>query len=95
MTNDHLRGPWQAVLSYRGEPLPDIAALNGEDGADFSICRGTAIPVDLGGGLLDWPRSFSGDDVIELWEDVEYDEAKIRWVQVQAMVAGLNAAGTA
>lgn len=95
MTNIHLRGPWQAVISHRGEPLIDIAALNGEDGADFSICRNTAIPVDLGDGILDWPRVLSGDDVIELWDDVEYDEAEIRWVQVQAMVAGLNAAGAA
>jgi hypothetical protein len=57
--------------------------------------RGTAIPVSLGEGLYDWPAGFRGDDVIELFEDLEFDEAEIRWVQVQAMAAGLNAAGAA
>jgi hypothetical protein len=88
--SDHLRGPWQAVLSTEGTIVSGLDELEAGESADFCIVRASAIPVDG-----DWPRVFSGDDVIELWEGLEPDEAEIRWVQVQAMVAGLNAAGGA
>lgn len=85
--NDYLRGPWVAVLSTEGAIISGLDELETSEPADICICRGSAIPK---GG--DWPRSYSGDDVIELFEDLESDEAQIRWVQTQAMVAGMNAA---
>jgi hypothetical protein len=86
---DHLRGPWEAVLSSEGCVISGLDELETSEGADISICRGSAIPVDG-----DWPSVFSGEDVIELWDDLEFDEAEIRWAQAQAMAAGLNAAVT-
>ena len=94
MADIDLTGPWQAVLSCQGEPVADIDDLIGTEDVDISICRRTAIPVEVD-GILDWPRGYSGDDVIELWDDVEPDEAELRWAQARAMCAGLNAAGGA
>ncbi len=88
--SEHLRGPWQVVLSTEGTIISGLDELETGEDADFCIVRASAIPVDG-----DWPRVFSGDDVIELWEDLEPDEAEIRLVQAQAMAAGLNAAGGA
>ena len=88
MTNPHLTGPWQAVLSVQGQVIETPDRLNPtDDEIDICICRGTAIPKNGG-----WPDAYSGDDEIDLWSDLEYDQAVIRWQQVQAMTAGLNAA---
>jgi hypothetical protein len=94
-TSDHLRGPWQAVLSVSGDIYADFSDLHGFEEVDISICRASACPVRGEDGITEWPRSFRGDDMIELFEDLEHDEAQIRWVQAQAMAAGLNAAGGA
>ncbi|GAB7044902.1 hypothetical protein [Catenuloplanes indicus] len=83
----HLRGPWQVVLSVEGQVLDTFDHVDATDEIDICICRGTAIPKNGG-----WPDTYSGDDEIELWTDLEYDEARVRWIQAQAMAAGLNAA---
>jgi hypothetical protein len=94
MTNpDFLRGPWTAVLSSGGDILPSIADVTSDD-ETFDICftRGSATPIEED-GVLDWSRGYSGDDVIDLWEDIEPEDLERCWVQAQAMAAGLNAAG--
>lgn len=88
MTNPHLAGPWIAVLSVQGQVIDSLAQLGPDDDEiDICICRGSATPKNGA-----WPDTYSGDDEIGLWSDLEYDQAVIRWEQVQAMAAGLNAA---
>jgi hypothetical protein len=95
MTNaDFLRGPWQAVLSVGGDIIPDLSEAYDGD-VDICIVRSSAIPVTAEDDVWEWPKRFSGDDMIELWDDIEPDEAERRWAQAQAMAAGLNAAGGA
>jgi len=91
---DFLRGPWQAVLSTHGDIIDNPGEAYDAD-VDISICRGSAIPVRGEDGLTDWPDSFRGDDVIELWSDIEPEDAERCWAQAQAMAAGLNATGGA
>lgn len=92
-TANHLQGPWVAILSAEGNLIPDASELSENEAADICIVRRSAVPVENEDGALDWPRAFSGDDMIELFEELEYAEAQIRWAQAQAMAAGLNAAG--
>ncbi len=91
-----LRGPWQAVLSNRGDVLPEseLSYLEDDDEVDISIRRGSALPD--GAGSL--PGTYYGADLIRLWEDlyvgdrVDDDGVDACWVRAKAMSAGLNAA---
>lgn len=100
---EHLTGPWQAVVSNCGESYPDIriamVELGAEGSVDISVRRGTALPHQDDDGYL--PGSYiSGDMAYEL-EGVYFSDgdpstdAEARWVQAQAMAAGLNAASEA
>lgn len=100
MTSEHLRGPWQAILSQAGDVLDGtdpLGDLNPDDEVDISIRRGSALP-DEDGSL---PGSYRSGDAIELWDDMYVEDgdpstdADARWAQAQAMAAGLNAAGGA
>lgn len=96
-TIEHLRGPWTAVVSQRGDVLegPDpFASLDLGDDVDMSIRRGSALP-DVDGAI---PGTCRTGDIIRLWEGVYVEDgdpstdAPARWVQAQAMADGLNAA---
>jgi hypothetical protein len=101
--NPHLSGPWQAVLSHRGESYPDIRTALielGEDGeVDISVRRGTALAHEDDDGYL--PSSHKSGDVAYELDGIYFSDgdpstdAEARWVQAQAMAAGLNAAGAA
>jgi hypothetical protein len=100
MTNAHLRGPWQAVISNGIDAYDGIRTALIELGqageVAISVRRGTAAPDD---GYL--PGSHQTGDVAYEIDGVFLDEddpsvgADARWVQAQAMAAGLNAAGAA
>jgi hypothetical protein len=98
-TQDHLRGPWQAVISARGDAYDGVRTALielGEEGeVDISVRRGSAAPDD---GCL--PGSYHTGDVayeLEYVYLVDPDDpsvgAEARFAQAQAMAAGLNAAG--
>lgn len=100
VTLDHLRGPWQAVISSRAVAYPDLATVRielGDDAEfDISVRRGSALPDD--DGYL--PFSYrSGDvayEICDVWMDGDGDpsvSAQARWAQAQAMAAGLNVGG--
>jgi hypothetical protein len=97
VTADALRGPWQAILST-GADLIDLADLEPADEVDISIRRGTALPVKDDDGCEYLPGTCNSGDVIRLWDDLYVEDgdpstdAPARWVQAQAMAAGLNAA---
>jgi hypothetical protein len=92
-TANALRGPWTAVLSTRGDIVDDLTELLPDAEVDISIRRGSARPDD--DGYLSG-TCYSGD-VIRLWENLYVEDgdpstdAAARWVQAQAMAAGLNA----
>jgi len=100
-TTDALRGPWEAVLSYCGmvyKTLDEaLAALSSTDAVDIAVVRGTALPED---GYLPEDKVRPGD--IAHHDDMVYIDgegdpgrsAAVRWVQAQAMAAGLNMAST-
>lgn len=106
---DALCGPWQAVLADRhGFVYNSVtdAVENVEDPYEevtVTVVRGTALPTDRDGTTgcrLRLPRSYNSGDVAYEIDDVclvDADdpsvEAEARWVQAQAMAAGLNAAG--
>ncbi len=102
-TNDYLRGPWQAVLSHRGESYPDMRTalieLGHKGEVDISVRRGTALAHEDDDGYL--PSSYNSGDVAYELEGVYFSDgdpstdAEARWVQAQAIAAGLNAAGAA
>lgn len=75
-----LRGPWQAVLTDDSGWVVNPADLDEEEDERFGKgewrLAGTYDPAD---------RLVTFDDFEEL------SEVRIRWVQAQAMVAGLNA----
>lgn len=89
--NDHLTGPWMAVLSdsdgYTADSFADIEG----DEVHISIRCGTALPDEEG----KLPGTYNSDDLIEVFEDYIEEGARSRWVQAQAMAAGLNTAGGA
>lgn len=95
---DFLRGPWQAVISCRGDAYDGVRSARIELGdtgeVDISVRRGTAAPDD---GYL--PGSYNSGDVAYELENVYLDgdgdmsvSAEARFTQAQAMAAGLNAA---
>ncbi len=100
-TSDHPRGPWQAVLSYRGESYPDMRTarieLDRRGEVDISVRRGTALPHEDDDGYL--PDGYNSGDVAYQLDGVYFSDgdpstdAEARWAQAQAMAAGLNAAG--
>lgn len=93
VTTQALAGNWQAVLadSYGEVMTWDDFSSNGLDPDEvrIHIVRGTAAP-DEDGQL---PGSYQPADRLvefEYMEDME--EVEARWVQAQAMAAGLNQA---
>lgn len=101
---DALRGPWQAVLAWRDGYVTtwndaDEACADHDD-LRIAIVRDTAVPTDRDGdGMLRMASTYKSTDHLIEW-DGEYfddlDEVRARWLQAQAMVAGLNiAAATA
>lgn len=95
--NEHLRGPWKAILSQHGDVLegPDpLGGLDVGDEVDISIRRGSALPDEFGS----LPGTCFTGDVIDLWDDLYVEDgddstsADARWSQAQAMADGLNAA---
>jgi hypothetical protein len=103
--NEHLHGPWVAVLADRhgfayesfAEALEDLGAEHDEE-MRISVRRGTAAPIWRYGNLRN-PGSYSSGDLAYELDDVlliEPDDASIgaeaRYAQAQAMAAGLNAA---
>jgi hypothetical protein len=103
MTDPHLSGPWQAVLSHRGESYPDMRTAQielGENGeVDISVRRGTALAHEDDYPYL--PSSYNSGDVAYKLDGIYFSDgdpstdAEARWAQAQAMAAGLNAAGGA
>lgn len=110
-TSTHLRGPWLAVLAdHDGYVFESFAAAVEELGEEHdetrTICvvRGSALPCEKV-DADDIPRmtgSYSSGDVAYELDDVwlvDPDDASVgaeaRYVQAQAMAAGLNAAGGA
>lgn len=104
VNNEHLRGPWVAVISCSGESYNDLRTARielGLDGdVDISVRRGTALPREDDDGYL--PGSYrSGDVAYEIENVYLVDDgdpsvaAEARYAQAQAMAAGLNAAGGA
>jgi hypothetical protein len=97
MTNpdDHLTGPWKAVLAYESYAIDSLDKVDPEDEVSISIRRDSALPSD--DGTL--PGTYNSGDIIELWDGLYVEdgnpstEAPARWAQAQAMAAGLNAAG--
>ncbi|GGM52558.1 hypothetical protein ACFFX1_55515 [Dactylosporangium sucinum] len=94
-----LTGPWQAILSDHGEVL-NIAEVREYDVESLydmriSIVRGSALPTQAHpDDPQQMPPSSDGGDIVIEWEYFEeYDEIETRWVQAEAMAAGLNAAG--
>ena len=96
--SNHLNGPWQAVISSHGDAYDSVRTALielGEDGeVDVSVRRGSAAPEH---GYL--PGSHKTGDVAYEIEGVYLTDdgdpsgsAEARWVQAQAMAAGLNAA---
>jgi hypothetical protein len=105
--NEHLRGPWVAVLTDRSGFVYESVAVAVEDlGEDYdeeveiSVRRGSAAPADRFGNLRT-PGSYSTGDLAYETEAYLVDPgdasvgAEARYVQAQAMAAGLNAAGGA
>ena len=103
MASEHLAGPWQAVLSHRGESYPDMRTALielGEGGeVDISVRRGTALAHDDDYPYL--PSSYNSGDLAYELDGVYFSDgdpstdAEARWLQAQAMAAGLNAAAKA
>lgn len=100
--NAALAGPWSALISHRGESYDSIRTALielGERGeVDISVRRGTALPHEDDDGYL--PGTYAtGDVAYELDfvpltpDDDPATSAEARFVQAQAMAAGLNAAG--
>jgi hypothetical protein len=98
---NHLRGPWAALISYRGESYDSLRTARielGPDGeVDISVRRGTALPHEDDDGYL--PGSYAAGDLAYELEDVMLTDdgdpstaADARYAQAQAMAAGLNAA---
>lgn len=98
---DHLRGPWKAVIAHRGESYDGIRTARIELGhrgeVDISVRRGSALPHEDDDGYL--PSSYATGDVAYELDDVELIDdgdpsvgAEARFAQAQAMAAGLNAA---
>lgn len=95
-----LAGPWEAVLSdlYGNVATLDEVREWPEDDLDevrVSIARRSALPAGPDAdGEKKLPGSYNGGDLLIEWADFEeYDEVETRWVQAEAMAAGLNAAG--
>jgi hypothetical protein len=108
MTNDSragaLAGPWRAVLAdLNGDVYASVAAApegveDQDEPVTISVVRGTALPVDRGGDLCAPGTYHSGDVAYELdGVDLEDDDPSVgadaRFIQAEAMSAGLNAAG--
>jgi hypothetical protein len=103
--SQHLAGPWVAVLSDRLRyvyPSAGFAAACLAKGAlvDIAIVRGTALPAEVGGGVLRRrPQTWALHDVAyempALLSDNPADctTAACRYEQARAMAAGLNARG--
>jgi hypothetical protein len=88
-----LAGPWVAVLAARDGWL--VVVDDEEDDpkdVQIVIVRRSAAPVDhYGTDRL--PGSYASPDHLVRFDDFEdWVEVRTRWVQAQAMVAGLNAA---
>jgi hypothetical protein len=103
--NEHLRGPWLAVLSDDSGfvyPTVDdaIDTLGEEEEVDIAVVRGSAMPNDRNGTtgvLLRRPGSVMSGDVAYEIECYLVDgdssvSAAARYAQAQAMAAGLNSA---
>lgn len=107
--NEHLCGPWVAILSDdSGFVFPTvedaIESLGGEEEVEIAVVRGSAMPNDRDGTtgvLLRRPGSVMSGDVayeIECYL-IDPDDPSVgadaRYAQAQAMAAGLNAAAGA
>lgn len=108
--NSHLRGPWVAVLADDdGDVYATFDDAVTELGPDWStemtirVVRGTALPTEgLTDEALRLPGSYSTGDVVldldDVWlvdPDDDSIGAEARYLQAQAMAAGLNAAASA
>ncbi|GAA0720171.1 hypothetical protein Drose_06460 [Dactylosporangium roseum] len=97
-----LAGRWEAVLSDLGghvEQIDELREWHEDDLGEtrISIVRRSAVPTgpDADGNRY-LPVRHNGEDLLIEWGDFEeYDEVEARWVQAEAMVAGLNAAAGA
>lgn len=107
-TDEHLTGPWVAILSdsdgFVYESVADLRdSAEDPDGEMFeiSVRRGTAAVIRPAGDRGRLPGSCrSGDVAYELddvWLNDEDDSIGVaaRFAQAQAMAAGLNMAGGA
>lgn len=101
MTEDKIRdealnGPWESVLTDNSgwEINPEYLDDYEPDDVRISIVRGTAAPAASGPvGARRLPGTYNSDDHLIEFDDFEdLDEVRARWVQAQAMAAGLNAA---
>lgn len=91
-----LAGPWVAVLAASDGWLVIVDAEEDDpEDVQIAIVRRSAAPVD-DYGVDRLPGSYASPDHLVRFDDFE-DWAEVRacWVQAQAMVAGLNAAGPA
>lgn len=93
-----LAGRWEAVIAdtYGWVTSLDEVARGDDAAGEFriAIVRGSAAPTgpDVD-GMRRLPGSYKGDDHLVEWLGLEdYDEITARWVQAEAMAAGLNAA---
>lgn len=88
-----LVGPWQAVLADIPGNVVDIDDPSlplGE--ANIGIVRRTALPATVDGTLRLRTPCDDGD-ILHVWGDFDtWEDVRTRWVQAQAMAAGLNAA---
>lgn len=98
-TTEHLRGPWQAVISHAGDAYDGVRTARIELGAtgevDISVRRGTAAPDDgyLPGTYRPGDIAYEIEDVLITDRDDPSVAADARYAQAVAMAAGLNAAG--
>lgn len=93
------RGPWRAVIHYRGECYPDVRTALIELGQDgevrIGVRRASALPDDEDMAYM--PSSYATGDVAYELDDVYLVDdgdpsvaAEARFAQAQAMAAGLN-----
>jgi hypothetical protein len=94
ITTEALAGPWHAVLADRyGYPIDQGDIVDYEpDELKVSIVRGSAVPIEVDGEARLPGSWLSADRIAEFDDFEEPEEVEARWVQAQAMAAGLNTA---
>lgn len=99
VVREALDGPWLAYLSDADGFVIASPVDADNDGAEpedlrIQVVRRSALPAEDVGDLR-MPGTWASPDRIVEWDDFDdWDEVKARWVQAQAMAAGLNAAAT-